>query len=178
MRGTGMRQRHVIAAALAAALLTTPLSGVASLAASAEPAAPGTGGYGTSPQTLHGSADDLALRGVRVVERRGGDRIVIRFRGNGRPGAVVHYVRRAVADGSGEVLDVAGGAILQVDVAGTPLTRHQRPVHVRTGGDLVDVEAAGPFEGYTQVFLGLEERTAFRAKARSGPSRIVIDLKD
>jgi hypothetical protein len=123
---------------------------------------------------------DLKLEGVRVVEHESGDRIVLTFAGDGKPGWAVRYVDEAVVDGSGEVVDLDGDAILQLDLAGTPTQASgtTRPVRRSLAGDVVDLHALSPWEGVTQVFLGIDGgRTPFRVSALRAPSRIVVDVE-
>jgi hypothetical protein len=123
---------------------------------------------------------DLELEGVRVVEHESGDRIVLTFAGDGSPGWTVRYVDEAVVDGSGEVVELDGDAILQLDLFGTPTqgSGTTRPMHRRFGGDVVDLHALRAWEGVTQVFLGIEGgRTTFRVSALATPSRLVVDLE-
>jgi hypothetical protein len=123
---------------------------------------------------------DLELEGVRVVEHESGDRIVLRFAGDGKPGWAVRYVDEAVVDGSGEVVDLDGDAILQLDLFGTPTQASgtTRPMHRRLAGDVVDLHALRAWEGVTQVFLGIDgERTPFRVSALAAPSRLVVDVE-
>jgi hypothetical protein len=123
---------------------------------------------------------DLELEAVRVVEHESGDRIVLTFTGDGKPGWAVRYVDEAVVDGSGEVVDLDGDAILQLDLSGTP-TRASgttRPVHRRLAGDVVDLHALRAWEGVTQVFLGIDGgRTPFRVSPLATPSRLVVDVE-
>jgi len=123
---------------------------------------------------------DLELKGVRVVPHGSGDRIVLTFAGQGKPGWAARYVDRAVVDGSGEVVDLDGEAILQLDISGTPTQASgtARRVHRSLAGDLVDLHALGAWEGVTQVFLGLDGgRTPFRVATRTTPVRLVVDVE-
>jgi hypothetical protein len=123
---------------------------------------------------------DLELEGVRVVEHESGDRIVLTFAGDGSPGWTVRYVDEAVVDGSGEVVELDGDAIMQLDLFGTPTQASgtTRPMHRRLAGDVVDLHALRAWEGVTQVFLGIDGgRTPFRVSALATPSRLVVDLE-
>jgi hypothetical protein len=120
---------------------------------------------------------DLVLKRVRVVDRDDHDRVVLSFSGTGRPGWYARFVDRAVLDGSGDVVDLDGDAILRLDISGTPTLGRRTRVRSDLGGDVVDVHAVGAFEGVTQVFVGLADgRTPFRVDALTGPSRLVVDL--
>jgi len=122
---------------------------------------------------------DLRLESVRVVAHGSGDRIVLTFTGDGRPGWAVHYVDEAVVDGSGEVVGLAGDAIVQVDVSGTPtqVSGTSRPVRRSLAGDVVDLRAVAAWEGVTQVFVGIDGgRRPFRVSVLTTPSRLVVDV--
>ncbi|WP_160007843.1 AMIN-like domain-containing (lipo)protein [Nocardioides sp. AX2bis] len=56
----------------------------------------------------------LVLTDVRTGEAGRFDRVVLEFSGRGTPGYVVNYVDRAVVDGSGTVVDLGGGPVLDV----------------------------------------------------------------
>jgi len=121
---------------------------------------------------------DLVLKRVRVVDRDDHDRVVLSFSGTGRPGWYARFVDRAVLDGSGDVVDLDGDAILRLDISGTPTLGRRTRVRSDLGGGVVDVHAVGAFEGVTQVFVGLADgRTPFRVDALTGPSRLVVDLE-
>lgn len=133
---------------------------------------------------------DLVLSDVRVGQHDGFDRVVLEFAGTGTPGWSAQYVRTPRADGSGEAVDVRGDTILAVSVSGviirkgypkTPAdflhgARHFAPEH---GGEIEDVSIGGVFEGYSQLFLGLDgDRVPFRVSALTNPSRLVVDVED
>ena len=140
---------------------------------------------GTARQTADSAgAQDLVLTDVRAAAHDGFDRVVLEFSGTGRPGWTVNYVDRAVMDGSGEAVDLAGGTVLDVYASGTTWPAddyYDGPPHVRPagGGELVDLYVAGTFEGYTQVLAGLDgDRAPFRVFALAGPPRLVVDVRD
>ncbi len=164
---------------VALALLTSCGGDAGDLATSSTTSGP-TDVSGEDLQTRRPSGPyDLVLGDVRVVGHDGHDRIVLRFAGTGRPGWAVRFVDEAVLEGSGEVVELEGDAILQLDISGTPtLTPNSSgPVRSELGGDVVDVHAVGAWEGVTQVFLGLRGgRTPFRVVALDAPSRLVVDL--
>ena len=133
---------------------------------------------------------DLVLRDVRVAEHDGFVRVVVQFTGTGTPGWGAHYVRTARAEGSGEVVDVRGDSILGVSISGVTLrkgyprtpedffhgARHFAP---ERGGDIEDVDVGGVFEGYSQLFLGIDgDKVPFRVFALADPSRLVVDVTD
>lgn len=152
--------------------------------AKGEPATPAPPAFGRGPSARRPSgAYDLVLREVTVQERGRGsaDRVVLRFRGTGRPGWSARYVDRAVLEGSGEVVELAGDVVLRIDVSGTP-TRPagtgRPPRLAEPRGDVTDLRAYGAAEGVTQVFVGLVGgRAPFRVVARTDPARLVVDLR-
>ena len=156
--------------------------------AKGEPATPAPPAFGRGPSARRPSgAYDLVLREVTVqstVQERGrgsADRVVLRFRGTGRPGWSARYVDRAVLEGSGEVVELAGDVVLRIDVTGTP-TRPagtgRPPRLAEPRGDVADLRAYGAAEGATQVFVGLAGgRAPFRVVARTDPARLVVDLR-
>jgi hypothetical protein len=152
---------------------------VESPAASSTPDPPGT-----EPQLRRPSGPyDLVLERVRVTERDGGERVVLDFAGKGRAGWSVQYVDQAVLEGSGDVVDIDGEAILQIGIFGTPTqppeSRTPVPIEIASevAGDVADVHVVGAYEGITTVFVGIEGgRVPFAIEARRGPSRMVVDL--
>lgn len=160
----------------------------ASSPAKGEPATPAPPAFGRGPSARRPSgAYDLVLREVTVQEmerergRGSADRVVLRFRGTGRPGWSARYVDRAVLEGSGDVVELAGDVVLRIDVTGTP-TRPagtgRPPRLAEPRGDVADLRAYGAAEGVTQVFVGLAGgRAPFRVVARTDPARLVVDLR-
>jgi hypothetical protein len=146
---------------------------------------------GTGQQfVMNKGAWDLVLRDVRVGEHEGFDRVVVEFKGNGTPGWGAEYVQTPTADGSGDPVDVSGDNFLAVNISGviiragyprTPADFFHGPRHFapENGGSIVDVNLGGVFEGYCQLFLGLDgDQVPFRVFALTNPSRLVIDVKD
>jgi hypothetical protein len=133
---------------------------------------------------------DLVLRDVRVSEHEGFDRVVVEFEGTGTPGWGARYVKTPRADGSGVAVDVHGDSFLGVSISGVTIRkrypetpadffrgrRHFMPEH---GGRIADVNVGGVFEGYSQLFLGIDgDQAPFRVFARTSPSRLVVEVHD
>lgn len=122
----------------------------------------------------------LVLTDVRVGEHDGFSRIVLEFSGPGRPGWVANYVDEAVLDGSGTVVDVGDGAILDVYARGTTAPApgyYDGPRRISPRGSDLEVFVAGTFEGDTQVLAGLDgDRAPFRVFALTSPTRLVVDV--
>lgn len=127
-------------------------------------------------------ADPPIVTGVRHGGHRGFDRVVIDLDGV-VPGYAVRWVDQVVQDGSGEPIDVEGGAFLQVTL---------RPAHAHTsegeptwtGGPVFRVGLPnvrgivrnGDFEGVVSVAITLDHRAGFRVLEQRNPSRLVIDV--
>jgi hypothetical protein len=102
-------------------------------------------------------------------------------------GYSVRYVDRLYQDGSGHLVPVGGGAVLEVRVAapaydpdtGAP-TYPARAGHPLPGVDLTgyrtfrDARFAGSFEGETQIGLGVRARLPFRVLRLT--DRIIVDV--
>lgn len=124
-----------------------------------------------------GVADDGAqqvLTDVDVGEHDGFDRASITTDGDvAAPGWQVRYTDEPVAAGSGESVDVAGDAVLEVVMTGTapPTALDGEPWDGETialeGAGIVEVVDAGWFEGRHQVFVGT-----------AGPNDFAVDRLD
>ncbi|MFC4531414.1 AMIN-like domain-containing (lipo)protein [Sphaerisporangium dianthi] len=122
------------------------------------------------------------VKGVRFAGHAGFDRVVIDLQG-AKTGYSVDWVRKLYEDGSGKLVDLKGGAFLQVTLKpanahtedGKP-TYPRRPV-LRPGlPNLVGIARTGDFEGVVTVALALRERAGFRVTEQSEPTRLVIDI--
>jgi hypothetical protein len=103
------------------------------------------------------------------------DRLVIRAR-NARPGYDVRYVRRVVADPSGNPVQLRGTKrilLVSHNATGHALPRVRTPLCP----NLRQVKVAGDFEGVVSIGLGLAHKTGFRVFRLTGPTRIVVDVK-
>ena len=139
----------------------------------------------TAPQFKQAHAQrDLVFTDVRVGEHETFDRIVLEFSGTGPLGWSVNYVDEAVLEGSGDVVPVGGDAILVVFAHYNlwPASDYYSGPHQfqpQNGGAVKDVFVGGTFEGYTQVFAGIEGAPVpFRVFALANPSRLVIDVEE
>ncbi|WP_413452638.1 hypothetical protein AA0Y32_09725 [Georgenia phoenicis] len=142
---------------------------------------PPFGAAGT-PQSAEPSGDLLLPVGLRVGGHEGYDRVVVELDGTGTPGWQVEYVEEAIEDGRGEVIDVAGDAILSVYVSGTRYPdegeEHYVPGEPLAGAGVIEeVHYVGTFEGLTQLFVGVDGGPAdYRVLTLSDPARLVIDV--
>lgn len=191
-----MNRRTAVVAVAAAVALT--VAGCADSQSPAPPASAGTIPTTTKPAAsanLPVDATDkrspaepgskLTVTDIRTGTHDGFDRVVYELGGTGTPGWRVGYVDRAVQDGSGNDVQVAGGAILQVLIDGSAYPFDSGveqysgpyPVLAAPGGSVVEVNGAGVFEGVTQSFIGIAEPgTAFSVYSLTGPTRLVIDV--
>ncbi|WP_069164675.1 AMIN-like domain-containing (lipo)protein [Nocardia altamirensis] len=181
----------------AALLLTAALlSGCDVDGTSANSAAPGTttgtlAVEPTTPRDAHpkrGTASNgagLTVTGIRIGRQSGYDRVVYDLGGQGTPGWVVQYADRAVQDGSGKVVDVAGVSILEVQILGSAYPFDSAVTPYSGPDPATDPSAPGiagvyrtlVFEGTTQSFIGVNaDRPGFAVSTLSNPTRLVIDI--
>ena len=121
---------------------------------------------------------------VRVGHHTGFDRVVWQFPGSGRPTYRVHYVDEPTADGSGDAVDVAGDAYLEVMITtvGIPADGVPRPRKASAASIAGTVVAEalpvyGGFEGYGQAFVGVRDRERpFKVTVLRNPTRLVVDI--
>ena len=169
-----MRIRSRIAIALGAGLA------VATLVVAVVPSAAGASGCGIRWGSLPKSTPEMSgaeLTGVRPGRHDCFDRLVVDIAGKPPAGYDVRYVDVFRADGSGDVVPVAGGAILSVIVRAPAYQRLRASVAgYRT---FRDVAWGGSFEGQTSLGLGVRGRLPFRVFQLDGPghgTRLVIDV--
>lgn len=143
--------------------------------------------WGSQPRTAaaHTAAP---ITDVRAGRQACYDRLVVDVAGAGA-GYDVRYVDQVIADGSGQVVPLRGGAKLQVVVRAPAYDANgnatYRPADRR---ELVNVTGfqtfrqlalAGSFEGVTTIGAGVRARLPFRVLVLDGPgssSRIVVDV--
>ncbi|MFD0259099.1 hypothetical protein ACFXKJ_17010 [Kitasatospora indigofera] len=195
-----MRRWFIIPGALAlAATVAVPVT----LAGAATPAAPATRavasaapapelcpvGWGSLPKDLD-SVNSQPLRNIRTGAHPCYDRLVLDVPGTstGAPaGYHVRYVTALHQDGSGRLLPVRGGAIIEIvvnapsyDPATGASTYPGRGGQPLPGVDLtgyrtfVDTRFGASFEGQTQIGLGVRARLPFRVYQLD--NRLVIDV--
>jgi hypothetical protein len=120
---------------------------------------------------------------VRAAHHPGFDRVVFDLDPS-LPGAEsVRYVDRVVADGSGDLVTVAGPAYLLVrfeeaqahtDAGASTIVRRTTPGGLTTIREIV---VAGDYEGYVTIALGVSDRAAFRVVELANPARVVVDVR-
>ncbi|MFI5778051.1 hypothetical protein [Nocardia sp. NPDC051570] len=182
-----MRNRLVLTMTAALALLTGCSSGSSqpalstSVAVTTESApAAATPVQGTPSQDAR-----LTVTDIRIAHHSGFDRVVYRLGGIGGPGWRVRYTDRAIQDGSGKPIAVAGRAILQVQILGSAypfdsgVTEYAGPDPATdpSAPSIAGVYNTHVFEGTTQSFIGVNaDRPAFSVTASDNPARLVIDI--
>jgi hypothetical protein len=137
----------------------------------------------TEPQTAEPTGDwDLQLEDVRMGEHDGFDRVVLEFSGTAVPGWGVAWSEKAVAEGTGEVVQLDGDRVLGISASGTAMPEpgsYEVPRRLGPSGDVAEVQVDGWFEGYTQVFAGIEgDERPFRVFSLADPPRLVVDVSD
>ncbi|WP_194836447.1 hypothetical protein [Nocardia sp. XZ_19_369] len=140
----------------------------------------------TTPKRGTASGDaGLTVTGIRIGHQPGFDRVVYDLGGTGTPGWIVQYTDRAVQDGSGKPIEVAGKSILEVQILGSayPFDSAETPY---AGPDpatepsapgIAGVYRTTVFEGTTQSFIGINgDRPGFAVTTLTNPTRLVIDV--
>ncbi len=141
----------------------------------------------TRPDTAEASADaSVTVSEIRTGRHDGFDRVVLEVGGTGTPGWDVRYVDAATSQGSGEPVEVAGGAVLQVTVTGAGYP-YDTGVEEYAGVDplpgqgtatVTEVAFDATFEGTTVAFVGTRSQAPFRVYALQDPTRIVLEVAD
>lgn len=134
------------------------------------------------PSTLFGQS-------MRVGTHDCYDRFVLEMQGSGgRPGWSVGYRDPLIGDPSGELIELAGDAALEVVVRVWTVTPFEGmpadwlpldgPTEIRPAGYPVirEVRYLSAFEGTTQIGIGVNREHPFRVFWLDGPPRLVIDI--
>jgi hypothetical protein len=141
----------------------------------------------TEPDTEEASADaQVTVRDIRTGRHDGFDRVVFEVGGTGTPGWDVRYVDQASSQGSGEPVEVAGDAVLQVTITGaglppdTGVAEFDGPSPLPGAGTetVTEVVFDSTFEGTTVAFVGTTAEVPFRVYALSDPARVVVEVRD
>lgn len=135
---------------------------------------------GTRPDTADGQGMPVTLTDIRVGHHDGFDRVVFDLGGSGRAGWTASYVDTARSQGSGDPVEVAGAAIIEVVLTNTGypddtgVEAYAGPR--RLGGASVVREVAfdSLYEGQTQLFVGVSGELPFRVYALDG--RVVLEV--
>ncbi|MFI9508943.1 hypothetical protein [Nocardia sp. NPDC052566] len=186
-----MRNRMVLTIAAVAALLAGCGDGGSGPDTSAAKTSAPSDAPGTRPsdaQLKQGAPSKdaaLTVTDIRIGHHPGFDRVVYELGGVGAPGWRVQYADRAIQDGSGKQIDVAGRSILEVQILGsaypfdsnvTPYAGPDPAVNPAAPG-ITGVYRTLVFEGTTQSFIGVNaDKPAFSVTALTQPTRLVIDI--
>jgi hypothetical protein len=127
----------------------------------------------------------VTVTDIRAGRHEGFDRVVFEVGGTGTPGWDVRYVDQASSQGSGDPIEVAGGAILQVTVTGaqipdeTGVPEFDGPSPLPGSGTqaVTEVVYDHTFEGTAVAFVGTTEQAPFRVYALSNPTRVVLEVR-
>ena len=141
----------------------------------------------TRPDTQEASADSMVtVTEVRTGRQDGYDRVVFEVGGTGTPGWDVQYVDQAYSQGSGDPVEVAGEAVLQVTLTGagypyeTGLDEWTGPDPLPGNGTRTVTEVAwdATYEGTSVAFVGTSGEAPFRVYSLEGPTRVVVEVGD
>ena len=139
----------------------------------------------TEPDVAQASADArLTVSDVRVGAQDGYDRVVFELGGDGTPGWDVRYVDQASAPGSGRVIEVAGGAVLEFRLTGagypydTGVDEYpgRDPLRAPDTSAVTEVVFQATYEGTTTALIGTRDRMPFRVLFLETPARVVVDV--
>lgn len=127
----------------------------------------------------------VTVSALRFGVHDGFDRVVLEVGGEGLPGWDVRYVDQASSQGSGAAVEVAGNAVLQVNLtgAGYPYDTgveelpRGRAVSATGAGTVTDVVFDATFEGTTVAFVGTTEQAPFRVYLLEAPTRVVLEVQ-
>jgi hypothetical protein len=141
----------------------------------------------TQPDTAEASADSrVTVTEIRTGRQDGFDRVVLEVGGTGTPGWDVRYVDQPASQGSGEALQVAGEAALQVTLTGvgypydTGVEEWAGPDPLPGNGTQTVTEVVwdATFEGTSVAFVGTQAEVPFRVYALESPTRVVVEVAD
>jgi hypothetical protein len=151
-----------------------------------EPVAPLAGVPDTATKAEDGDPDaELALTDVTVAGHLGFDRVTIELDGAGDAGYHVTYTDEPVSAGSGEPIEIAGGAALEISVAGVLLPADLPPeidpwdsdtIVRETAGSVLQVEDDVILHGVHTLFAGIHVERPMLVQRFDDPQRIVLDV--
>ncbi len=115
----------------------------------------------------------------------GFDRVVFHIAGNGLAGWHVRYVKSAHSQGSGEPVEVAGSATLEVTLTnmGYPADvegpSYDGPKRIRPSGTeaIREIVNDNVYEGQHVFFVGAVRELPFRVFRLDDPQRVVLDIQ-
>lgn len=141
--------------------------------------------WGSLPKTATSSSYGAEITNIRTGRHDCYDRMVVDL--NGAPtGYNVRYVSNVYAEGSGQLIPLAGGAKLEIGLQNPTYDENGQLTYIPLSGGRLpgvnlagyqtfrDAKFAGSFEGQTTVGLGVRARLPFRAFFLG--NRVVIDV--
>jgi hypothetical protein len=131
----------------------------------------------STPRTAVSSGRTGYLTTISVGRQPAYDRIVFRFSG-GIPGYDIRYVSQVLADPKGDLVPLPGQAFLRIvfhPTMGQPAYRGPSVISPVFPA-LLQLKAAGDFEGYLSFGAGLSSRAGFNVLTLTQPDRLVIDV--
>lgn len=138
----------------------------------------------TDPSSAPANGDPVAVTDVELSSYDGFDRIVLTIGGDGEAGWDVRYEDDPRAPGSGRPVEVAGTAVLTVEVTGVALPP-DAPVPVYDGPERLESSSTAAiaevldgtvFEGVHTFHVGVAERLPYRIERRESPQRLVLEV--
>lgn len=133
--------------------------------------------------------DMAVLSQVRVGVHEGFDRVVWEFSEGDRPRVRVEYVDQPRQPGSGNPVDVAGGAYLRLiaefatdrgaELYAPDAQPYEGPRRLDggTAQAVQEVVSLGDFEANMQWAVGVDQQRPFRMRVLESPLRIVVDVR-
>ena len=115
------------------------------------------------------------LTSIRAAHHKGFDRLVFQFTGGLPAKPTVNYVSEVRADGSGNLVPVAGGARLLVIFQVARLGQNLNERTFALPG-LLQVVQAGNFEGVVSYGVGVARKEPVHVSRLASPARVLIDI--
>ncbi len=149
-------------------------------------------GAATTPVEAPGSGSDTALlERIAVGRHEGYDRVVFQFRDD-LPGYRVQYVQRPLKeDGSGNPVEVQGGAVVLVRMypasgfdlgtdEGVMVYKGPKRIAGSSAGTSIvqELVRTGDFEAVLSWAIGVEDKVDFRVRTATSPARLIVDFRN
>lgn len=154
-------------------------------ATTGSPTAPSDQPFTANTDPDEGEADGMpsTVVDLQLESRDGFDRLTITMSGEGRPGWLAQYEDEPTRQGSGSSVQLSGDATLVLRLSNTAYpgdtSRPEGYEGERTlygEGVIEQVEYAGVYEGYTEVFIGTFEAQPFRVFWDDATSSVIVEV--